>query len=351
MSDRRGFRSGLRSLVLVRLREFFREPEAIFWVYGFPIVLATGLGIAFRTQPPEPSRVGWAEWGEPRAPLLAALTGDSGLVVERFPDSTSAALALRNGRVALLVVSTSAGVTYRYDDNRPEAAQARLRTDDVVQRAAGRTDPVTTASDTIHEKGSRYIDFLLPGLLGLNLMGSGVWGTCFGIVDARKKKLLKRLVATPMSRADYLASFPLAQLLLLVLEVGTILFFGVIAFDVPVRGSLATVAVVCATGSLTFGALGLLAGARLTTIEGASGVSNLIIMPMWVLSGVFFSSARFPAMVQPIIHALPLTAVVDALRAIMLEGASLADVSGKLVVLLLWMAVAFVAALKSFRWQ
>jgi ABC-type multidrug transport system permease subunit len=351
MSDGRGFRPGLRALILVRLREFFREPEAVFWVYIFPILLATGLGIAFRSQPAERIRIGWGGWQWPADSLHAALLADSALAVVPYADSATAAQALRNGRVALLVIPREGSVRYRYDDTRPEAAQARLRVDDAVQRAAGRRDPVPTATDTVREKGSRYIDFLLPGLLGMNLMGSGIWGTGFAIVDARKKKLLKRLVATPMSRADYLASFPLAQQLLLVLEVGTILTFGVLAFGVPVRGSLATLTLVCATGSLTFGAMGLMAAARPTTIEGISGLANLMMMPMWVLSGVFFSSARFPELVQPVIRALPLTALVDSLRAIMLEGASLSQVGGRLLVLLAWMVFAFVVALKSFRWQ
>lgn len=349
MSD--PLRPGLRALILVRFREFFREPEAVFWVYVFPILLATGLGIAFRSQPAERVAVGWADWTAPRPALLQALQGDSGLVITRFADSAAAAAALRNGRVALLVVPDSDGVGYRLDDTRPEAAAGRLRVDDALQRAAGRHDPLATASEIVRERGSRYIDFLLPGLLGMNLMGSGIWGSGFAIVDARRKKLLKRLAATPMSRGDYLASFPLAQLVLLVLEVGTILVFGVLAFGVPVRGSPVTLLVVCAVGSLAFGGLGLLAAARPRTIEGASGLMNVIMLPMWVLSGVFFSASRFPDLIQPVIRALPLTALVDALRAIMLEGASMAAVGGELTVLALWLVLSFGLALKVFRWQ
>ncbi len=349
------FGRSIRALVGVRLREFFREPEAVFWTYGFPIVLAAGLGIAFRDKPVEHVAVGVAEWsaGAAAAATTAeALGGDSAFAVTRYPDSSAAALALRTGRAALVVVPRAdGGLEYRYDDTRPEAAAARLRVDDRLQRAAGRTEGFPTGDTIVRERGSRYIDFLLPGLIALNLMGSGVWGTGFTIVDARRRKLLKRLLATPMSRAEFLASFPLAQLLLLVLEVGSILLFGVIAFGVPVRGSLATLALVASCGSLTFGALGLLAAARPTTIEGASGVMNLMLMPMWVLSGVFFSSDRFPALVQPVIKALPLTALVDALRLIMLEGAGLAAVAGKLAVLGAWLVVAFLLALRTFRWQ
>ncbi len=347
------FGTSIRAMILVRLREFFREPEAVFWTYGFPIVLAGGLGLAFRDKPVEQVPVGVAAWTEgSAAATAAALAGDSAFVVTRYPDSTAAALALRAGKVALVVVPRAGGgYAYRFDDTRPEAALARLRVDDQLQRAAGRSDPAATSDQVVRERGSRYIDFLLPGLIGLNVMGSGVWGTGFSIVDARRRKLLKRLLATPMSRGEYLASFPLAQLLLLVLEVGTILLFGVLVFGVPIRGSLVALAATAVAGSLTFGALGLLAAARPTTIEGASGLMNLVLMPMWVLSGVFFSSARFPEVLQPVIKALPLTALVDALRLIMLEGAGLAAVGSQLAVLAVWLVVGFFLALRLFRWQ
>ncbi len=347
------FGTSIRAMIQVRLREFFREPEAVFWTYGFPIVLAGGLGLAFRDKPVDQVPVGVATWTDTSAAgtAAAALAADPAFVVTRYPDSTAAAHALRAGKVALVVVPEASRYQYRFDDTRPEAALARLRVDDRLQRAAGRADPAATTDQVVRERGSRYIDFLLPGLIGLNVMGSGVWGTGFSIVDARRRKLLKRLLATPMSRGEYLASFPLAQLLLLVLEVGTILLFGVLVFGVPIRGSLVALAATAVAGSLTFGALGLLAAARPTTIEGASGLMNLVLMPMWVLSGVFFSSARFPEVIQPVIKALPLTALVDALRLIMLEGAGLAAVGSQLAVLAVWLVLGFFLALRVFRWQ
>jgi ABC-type polysaccharide/polyol phosphate export permease len=345
------FRPGLRALILTRFREFFREPEAVFWVYVFPILLATGLGIAFRSRPPDRVTVGWGGWRGERAELLSALELDSTMVVRRFSDSADADAALRNGKVALMVVPGDLGLSYRFDDTRPEATVARLRVDDALQRAAGRAQVLGTTDQMVRERGSRYIDFLLPGLLGMNLMGSGIWGSGFAIVDARKKKLLKRLAATPMKRSDYLASFLCAQLVMLCLEVSVILGFGVLAFQVPVRGSLLSVAALCGLGALAFGGMGLMAAARPRTMEGASGLMNLIMMPMWVLSGVFFSSSRFPDAVQPVIHALPLTAVVDGLRAIMLEGATLAAISGELLVLGVWLVAGFAIALRIFRWQ
>ena len=203
----------------------------------------------------------------------------------------------------------------------------------------------------VREPGSRYIDFLVPGLLGMNLMGGSIWGMGFSIVDARRRKLMKRLIATPMPRHYFLLSFLISRLAMLVFEVGAFLGFAVLVFGVPIRGSLVLVAGVCVFGTLAFGALGLLIASRVRTIEAVSGLMNLAMLPMWVLSGVFFSSQRFPDAVQPFITALPLTALNDALRATMLQGATLAQIAPQMGVLAAWLLVCFPVALKLFRWR
>lgn len=349
---RRGFMDrAIVQLTLVRFREFWREPEAVFWVFVFPILLAAGLGIAFRNRPAELQRVGVLSSAPGARALADALGHDSALAVKVL-DDTAAARALSTGEVALIAIAHGAdSVTYRYDDARPESRAARLLANEAVQRAAGRRDPVAVADSHVSARGSRYIDFLIPGLLGMNLMGSGIWGIGFAIVDARKKKLLKRLIATPMSRAEYLASFMLSRLMMLFFEVVTLVGFGAIAFGVPLRGSIAQLVLICLVASLGFSALGLLIASRARTMEGASGLMNLVMLPMWVFSGVFFSSANFPRAMQPFIQALPLTAVNNALRANMLQGATLGAIAGELGIVLAWLVVCFVAALKMFRWK
>jgi ABC-2 type transport system permease protein len=339
--------SALFQLTLVRFREFVREPEALFWVFIFPILLAAGLGVAFRNRPPEVLQIG-AITGE----LKNALAREKLLDVTEFSDGDDAEQALRTGKIVLLAETAPGGqVAYRYDDTNPDARTARMLADAAIQRASGRVDPVVSSDRLIREPGSRYIDFLLPGLLGMNLMGSGIWGLVFAIVDARRKKLMKRLIATPMPRHDYLLSLLLSRLGLLVVEVALLAGFGALVFQVPLRGSLLSLALLCILGSLSFSAIGLLISSRLQTIEAASGVSNLVMMPMWVLSGVFFSAQRFPAAVQPVIHALPLTALIDALRANMLRGEPLAGLAPQLGVLAVWLVVSFALALKLFRWR
>ena len=350
---RRGFgNSSMVQLTLVRFREFVREPEAVFWTFIFPILLAAGLGIAFRQRGPDKIQVGIIGSAAGGAALSESLKKDSTLVVRSFDDS-SGARALRTGKIALLVMPTARpdSVRYVYDRGRSDAANARVIVDRSVQMGAGRVDPVRSTDTYITEKGSRYIDFLIPGLLGMNLMGSSIWGLGFAIVTARSKKLLKRLMATPMSRVQYLLSFLASRLVFLILEVATLLGFGHLAFGVPLRGSLMVLLLICFLGAISFGGLGLLTASRARTTEAVSGIMNFIMLPMWIFSGVFFSSENFPGRVQPFIKLLPLTALNDALRANMLEGASFASLSPQLLIILVWGVVTFIAALKLFRWR
>lgn len=343
--------SAMIQLALLRFREFLREPEAVFWTFLFPLLLATGLGIAFRSRPADVSKVGVLASAPGADSLRTALARDSLLNVQLLTDA-DAARALQIGSVTLLVVPQGGGtVEFRYDADREEARTARLVVDRALQRAAGRTDVVRVHDALVRERGSRYIDFVVPGLLAMNLMGSGIWGIGFGIVDARRKKLLKRFVATPMSRTQYLMSFLVMRLALLVIEATVITLFGVLVFGVPMRGSIVLYATTCLLGSLTFGSIGLLIAARARTVEGASGLMNLVMLPMWVGSGIFFSATNFPDAVQPVIQALPLTAVVDGLRDVMLRGEGWATVSGEWAIAATWGVVSFVLALRLFRWK
>lgn len=349
----RGFKGHpMVQLTLVRFREFIREPEAVFWTFVFPILLAAGLGIAFRQKGPEQIQIGVVSSPGTEAGIAAAIRSDSNLIIKTYDDSAGA-LALRTGKIALLVIPGSArdSVRYLFDRGRSEAANARLVVDRAIQSGSGRVDPVKVDDTYVTETGSRYIDFLIPGLLGMNLMGSSIWSLGFAIVTARSKKLLKRLMATPMSRVQYLLSFLCSRLVFLILEVVTLLSFGHWAFGVPLRGSLGTLMLIALLGAVSFGGLGLLCASRARTVEAASGIMNFIMLPMWVFSGVFFSSSNFPDAVQPFIRLLPLTAVNDALRANMLEGATLAAVSPQLMIIFLWGVISFFAALKLFRWR
>jgi ABC-type multidrug transport system permease subunit len=272
-----------------------------------------------------------------------------GFTVRRVPPG-EVERALRDGRAPVLVVPGEPP-TYRFDDARAESRMARLAVDAALQRAAGRADAFTPVEAPVRAVGSRYIDWLVPGLLGMNIMGTGMWGVGFSIVQARTKKLLKRLIATPMSKTDYLAAQVLSRMAFLALEVGVIVGFAWLAFDVTVQGNLGSLALVSVIGALSFGGLGLLLASRVRTIEAVSGLMNLIMVPMWVLSGVFFASSNFPDVMQPFIRALPLTALNEALRAVVNEGLPLSALGPQLAIMLAWGLGSFGLSLKLFRWQ
>jgi ABC-type multidrug transport system permease subunit len=336
----------LFQLLLLRLREFIREPEAVFWNFAFPILLTAGLGVAFRDQPLEQVHIAAT------TPALAqALARDAQVTVDMLTPE-SAAAALRTGKITLIAEpGPNASVVYRYDDTNPEGRIARGVADRALQVAAGRTDPVVVRDEKVKEPGGRYIDFLVPGMIGMGLLNGGMWGMVFSIVDTRRRKLLKRIVATPMPRHYYLLSFLCWRLVLLPFEVGIPLGFGVWVFGVPLRGSLWELTALCLLGAFTFGAMGLLISSRARTIEAASGIMNIVQLPMWIVSGVFFSSQRFPAVIQPFVKLLPLTALNDALRANMLQGVGLTALGPQLAVLGTAAVVSFALALKLFRWR
>ena len=371
----------LLELTLARIREFVREPEAVFWVFVFPVLLAVALGIAFRETGPATVQIaveadGRQGPGSGSGRLMDWLEGRPDIeAVLLSPEE--AARALRTGRVALVLqparseVATSGnpaagetvsapsplprldseGLVYRYDPTRPDSRVARLVVDDALQRRMGREDVAQMRDEAVAQPGARYIDFLIPGLVGLNLMGSGMWGLGFAVVQARTRKLLKLLAATPMRRTHFLLSFMLSRLIFLALEVVAVVSFGWMAFGVSVHGSILELGVISLVGSMSFAGLGLLVAARTRTIEGVSGLMNLVMLPMWLLSGTFFAATRFPEFWQPVIQVLPLTALNDALRANINEGLPLAASLPDVLVMAAWGIVSFLLALRWFRWQ
>jgi ABC-2 type transport system permease protein len=347
---RNGRWSGFTHLLMARMKELKREPEVIFWVFIFPLLLALGLGIAFRNKPADVTSIAiLAGPGADRA--MSLLEPRKSSIHAEVLDQSFALQGFRLGKYDLVVEPDgNGGFRYRYDPSRPESVLSRAEVDDALQTAAGRKDPLPTTAVTSTEPGSRYIDFLIPGLLGMNLMNSGMWGIGFALVDMRQRKLLKRFVATPMRRSDFLMALTSSRLVLMIIEVALLLGFGALVFHMRVLGSLLTILLLGAIGAVAFGGLGLLTASRAQKIESVSGLINLVMMPMWIFSGVFFSYERFPVIVHPLIRALPLTALNDALRATILQGASLASQSGRLLVLVLWGGISFVFALRWFRW-
>lgn len=336
-----------RNLLLARVREALREPEVIFWVFFFPILMAVGLGLAFRNKPPDQIPVGVVS-GEGASAVAEALDRDSRFTTELL-EAEAASQALRLGRVAILV-EPGQTPTYRFDPTRPESVMARGEVDEALQRARGRKDAFEPGEVLVSEPGARYIDFLIPGLLGMNLMSGGLWGAGFAVVDMRQRKLLKRLIAAPMRRSEFIAALMASRVFFMFIELVLLLLAGWLIFDVSVRGSYLATLAVGLLGALTFGAIGILVASRAEKIESVSGLMNLVMLPMFVFSGIFFSAERFPELMQPVIQLLPLTMLNDTLRAVIIEGATLGSQSMEVLGLAAWGSLCFALAVRWFRW-
>ncbi|MFB3906411.1 MAG: ABC transporter permease [Acidobacteriota bacterium] len=337
-------------LVLCNLKGFLREPEAIFWTYGFPLLMVIGLGIAFSSSSGQSIQFDVVE-GPGAQKVVQAMAHNRGFKVKVSPEEEGLARLRTNRTLVVVAPLETGGFEYYFDPSNPESKAARTAVDDALQRAAGRKDVFASEEVRVEAPGSRYVDFLVPGLIGMNIMGGGMWGIGFTLVDMRIKKLLKRLLATPLRRPHFLLSLVGMRLVFFVPEAFVLLLFAYLIFQVPIRGSIFAISVVAFLGSLAFCGLGLLAASRAQRIETISGIMNVVMLPMWLCSGIFFSSERFPDFMQPMIQALPLTQVINALRAVILEGHSLLSQAMPMAILLAWAAVSFALALKWFRWS
>lgn len=347
--------SPLVQLTLARFREFYREPAAIFWVYGFPLILAVALGVAFRDRPVEKISIDVvtdSAAGSPAAEVLAKkLEADPRITVTRS-DAAAARTRLRTAKTGLIVTPT-AGTAWQYtlDPNRPDCALARSAAENVLLKSLVPNLPPQPPDLETTEAGGRYIDFLMPGLIGLNLMGGGLFGVGFVVVDMRMRKLLKRYLATPMRKSDFLLSLMLSRMLFTLTEITVLLTFAYFAFDIRCTGNILALIAMIVLGATAFAGMGLLIASRAKTLETVSGLMNAIMLPMYVLSGVFFASDRFPDLIQPLIQILPLTALNNALRAVMNEGKGFAAVALPAATLAAWGGVSFAIALRVFRWR
>jgi ABC-type multidrug transport system permease subunit len=349
MSERRYF--PLWELSICRLRMFYRQPEAVFWTYGFPLIMLTALGLAFREESKETILVDVI--GTQAEAFETQLAANKRFKIKR-PSAEEWRKRLQSGKTSLVIEtgdSPTAPPRFWTEPHRAESLFAREAVENALLRGTTATAVPQYTESHLEEVGSRYIDFLLPGMIGMNLMGGGMWGIGFVLVDMRVRKLLKRFLATPMRRSDFMLSIMLVRLLFAVFDMLFLAVFGYLAFGVECRGSIAAISAVMLIGGASFAGIGLLVASRSQTIESISGMMNLIMMPMWICSGVFFSAERFPEVFQPVVQALPLTCLVNALRGVMLDGDSLAMQWQPLLILVVWGSVSFAIALRIFRWR
>lgn len=334
-------------------REHWRTPEAMFWTYGFPVVMSIALGLAFGERDPAPIEVAVVE-SAAAEDLRGAFAADPRFGVTVL-EAAEADRRMVMGEVDAVVRGDAEHPVLRLDPTRENGELVQLRVERLFDARGGGGEDGGPESVVAIERedrpGARYIDFLIPGLIGLNLLGAGLWGVGFHLVMMRTKRLLRRLLVAPMGRGEFMLGFLLSRIMLMVPESLLIALFGHLAFGVPMRGSIVLWLLLVSAGALAFTGLGAILASRPRTVEGVSGLMNLFMLPMWVLGGSFFSNARFPDFVQPLVHMLPLTHVNDGLRSLMLGGVGMGGILLPLGVLAGTGALLLTIAVRIFRWE
>lgn len=339
--------------IKVRWREFRREPSAFFWVMFMPLLWMLALGFTFSKPKPETYGIGWLSPVTPSAwtaELHTTLAQDPMTLLKEGSVEQLQTKMMR-GEIALVLQATAdQKIRYQLDQTNPEAVRAQKYVDDLLQRASGRQDVITSQSDTITVEGGRYVDFLIPGLLGLSIMTTSLHGIGMTIVSNRKENLLKRYLATPLRAYEYIVSHLIGRMLILSIEFAVVMITGFIIFQFKIYGGYGSFIAFTILGAGAFTSIALLCASRTRSTPMIAGLTNLISLPMMLLSGVFFSKNNFPEWLRAVTDYLPLTALNDGLRKIALEGMSLAQIGFEIAVLSCYLIVPAVLSTRLFKW-
>ena len=340
----------LKELLLLQWRTFSREPGVLFWALAFPIILSGLLGAAFKKKGDQPLPVIFVASSpqeEAAAHTLAETLPKGSLLTVSVESEAQATLSLKRGRAVMAVLHPAEPKSRRFllDPSNNESELA-------LRRCRGALAGEAKAEDIeiLDAKGSRYIDFVLPGLFASSVINSCLWGVGWVLIDYRQKKFLRRMVATPMKKWQFFASLVMGRMVFLSIEFGTLFGFARWFFDVEIQGSHLAFLMVMLSGMLGFFGLASLIASRTSNPQVGIGLINALTLPMFVVSGMFFSYERFPAIVQPVLRYFPPTMMVDTLRSVMNEGAGLAQAWPACLGLALMGAVFMAIGQKMFRW-
>jgi ABC-2 type transport system permease protein len=343
--------NSLVQLIIVQFKTFFREPAVLFWAVLFPIIMAWVLGIAFSNKGESLSTV----YVISDSVIPEKITGEkvlgeaSGNVYKiRFQKASEeeAIRAVKRGLITLFIEVRNDSLIYHFDPRNADAQLTHL----VLERSMAGVSSTNTSIDPLQSTGTRYIDFLIPGMIALGIMNSCIWGIGWTLVENRMKKLLRRMVATPLKKTAFFTSHMITRIVLGTLETILLIVFSYFYFGTRITGSIPAFIVVFLAGIFAFGGIAILMASRTSKAEVASGLVNAITLPMMILSGIFFNYHNFPDWAIPIIQALPLTLVADSIRSIFIEGAGLFDVLRPVLILCAIGLTAFAAGLRAFKW-
>jgi len=371
----------LWQLIQALFKEIIREPGVLFWGILFPILMSLGLGLAF-TQKPDVIRkvaviISHGEdisadssrtlvyFLESRCEKNPAAGDDSykwklSLRNDKLGNSIfyfyemeweQALVLLKRGTLNVVVLEKDGEPVYHFDPQNSDAQLTYIKLNSIIGK--GKQIPVETTANVepLTMKGTRYIDFLVPGLITMGVMMSCMWGISYGLIEKRSKKLLRRLVATPMKKSHFLFAQITVRILMNFVESFTLLIFAIITFRLTIQGDVSALVFLFLAGNFAFSGIAIFVSSHTSNTEVGNGLINAIVFPMMVLSGIFFSYHNFPDWSIKVIQALPLTMLTDGIRSIFNEGAGYREVTLPILLLTVTGAVFFSAGLKIFKWH
>ena len=359
----------IAQLIGMHLKEFYREPGIIFWAILFPILMAWGLGLAFTKKTElirtialvdeQNSLASYEGFGqffislnqENGTPLIKKIGNEKlGVTTYQFEKSDwqESILMLKRGKISMIMELVNDSITYHFDPLNPEAQLAYLQITSAFNN--NEKDIASANISPLTQTGTRYIDFLVPGLMAMSIMMSCMWGISYSLIDKRMKKLLRRMVATPMKKANFLFAQFVARLILNFMESALLFLFAYLYFDISLQGNWLALILMLLAGNLSFTGIAILVSSRTSNTQIGNGLINLVVMPMMILSGIFFSYHNFPDWAINVIQKLPLTILADNIRSIFIEGAGLVEIVTPFLLLIGIGVTAFVSGLRVYKW-
>jgi ABC-type multidrug transport system permease subunit len=367
----RGFKNTqLYQLTLTQFLETVREPSVLFWGIVFPILISIGLGLAFTQTSEAKFHIALVEKQPTKLDSLLTVYAKSSLhkgesvqtwtITDKTLGNTelnfhrkdwnNAIVALKRGEADVILTDSAGQICYRFDPHNSQAQLIYMKLSYLMKHPSaaasleqGRIEPLTL-------KGVRYIDFLIPGLITLGILNALMWGISYAIIERRSQKLLRRMVATPMKKSNFLIAMMLVRFLMNIVEAGILFFFSWLFFGIVIQGNIGALLTILFAGNVAFAGLSVLIATRASKTEVGQGWINAVTMPMMILSGIFFSYHGFPEWSIKVIKLLPLTALTDGVRSIFNEGAGWLDISTPTVALSAFGVICFILGLRFFKW-
>jgi ABC-2 type transport system permease protein len=373
--------SQLWQLITALFREIIREPGVLFWGILFPILMSLGLGLAFTKKADVTRKVAVITGTEiSRAQSDTAIVADflkKSCERNASPDKgqwqwkytvkddrlgnsvflfysmpwKEAMQLLKRGTINVILLDNNGSAEYHFDPMNPDAQLTYLKLGMLIGKGEILPERSNSEIKPLTVTGTRYIDFLVPGLITMGIMMSSMWGISYGIIEKRSKKLLRRLVATPMKKSHFLIALITVRVTMNFIESAVLFLFSLLAFKITIQGDISALLILFLAGNIAFSGIAVLVSSHTSNTEVGNGLINFVVFPMMVLSGIFFSYQNFPEWSLPVIRNLPLAMLTDGIRSIFNEGAGWHEVAMPILILLSIGALLFSAGLKIFKWH